>query len=213
MDLTLIIFAALALFLSYRLFNVLGTKGGHEPDEHDRPVLKPVGGRDEGGEVDNRPAEPVAPEKPLPVWAEPIAEVYPGFDAENFLEGAASAYEMVVQAYVDGDLSDVRSFIEPEVQKSFDVAIEGRNAAGQESTVVFVGVQKPQVVDVEKGEHEIRAELKFKSEQVRFVKDAEGNIVEGSETQVVDVVDRWVFARDVKSRDPNWTLVATQPSS
>ncbi|MEE4209529.1 MAG: Tim44/TimA family putative adaptor protein, partial [Parvularcula sp.] len=210
MDLTLIIFAALALFLSYRLFNVLGTKGGHEPDEHDRPILKPAGGRDEAFDAEAAGAETVDTRKPQPSWASPIVEHYPGFDADNFLEGAAQAYEMIVQAYVDGDLDNVRAYVDADVLKSFEVAIDGREHAGQESTVVFVGVKRPEVLGVETDEHHLRAELRFTSEQVRFVKDKDGGVIEGSETQVIDVEDRWVFERDIRSRDPNWTLVATQ---
>jgi predicted lipid-binding transport protein (Tim44 family) len=35
-------------------------------------------------------------------------------------------------------------------------------------------------------------------------------VVEGDAEQVLDVTDIWTFARNTRSRDPNWTLVATR---
>ncbi|MGH6878784.1 MAG: TIM44-like domain-containing protein, partial [Rhizomicrobium sp.] len=34
-------------------------------------------------------------------------------------------------------------------------------------------------------------------------------VIEGDPKTVRDVVDVWSFARDTRSSDPNWTLVAT----
>lgn len=213
MDLTLIIFAALALFLSYRLFNVLGTRGGHEPEEHDRPVLRPVGANDTGHDADEalqqRP-EPVTPQEELPAWAQTVRETAPRFEPKEFLEGAATAYEMVVQGFADGDLSSVRGFVDAEVLGSFEEAIAARVDAGQRVELTFVGIETPKVLSVERDADELRAEIEFRSEQVRAVRDAEGKVIEGSDEQVISVTDRWVFTRPVRSNDPNWTLVATQ---
>ncbi|MBI2977938.1 MAG: TIM44-like domain-containing protein, partial [Rhodospirillales bacterium] len=35
------------------------------------------------------------------------------------------------------------------------------------------------------------------------------DVVDGNPNAVIEVTDFWTFARDSKSRDPNWTLVAT----
>ncbi|MDP6773755.1 MAG: TIM44-like domain-containing protein [Rhodospirillales bacterium] len=35
-------------------------------------------------------------------------------------------------------------------------------------------------------------------------------MVEGDPNAIVEVTDFWTFSRDPKSRDPNWTLVATR---
>ncbi|NNU15597.1 Tim44 domain-containing protein [Parvularcula sp. ZS-1/3] len=209
MDLTLIIFAALALFLSYRLFNVLGTRGGHEPDEHERPVLRPVPSNDVDEERAPEEQATVTPREDLPAWAQTAREHIPDFEPKSFLEGASAAYEMIVEAYSAGDISDVRAFLDPEVAKSFEVAIDGRQQAGQSVELTFVGVEKPDVVSLEKSDEELRAEVAFKSEQVRAVLGADDEVVEGSREQVITVTDRWTFAKPARSNDPNWTLVAT----
>ena len=51
--------------------------------------------------------------------------------------------------------------------------------------------------------------VKFVSEQISAVYDASGAVVDGNPTQVTEVTDFWTFARDTRSADPNWALVAT----
>ena len=46
-------------------------------------------------------------------------------------------------------------------------------------------------------------------ELVNVVRDAAGAVVEGDPGHTAEVVDLWTFARNTRSRDPNWLLVAT----
>ena len=52
--------------------------------------------------------------------------------------------------------------------------------------------------------------VKFTSEQIDIVKDSEGRIIAGDPGETIEIVDIWTFARDTRSRDPNWQLVATR---
>ena len=51
--------------------------------------------------------------------------------------------------------------------------------------------------------------VQFKSEIVAVLKDKAGKLVEGNLSDTIEVVDIWTFARNLKAKDPNWTLVAT----
>ena len=51
--------------------------------------------------------------------------------------------------------------------------------------------------------------VKFVSEQISALYDPAGELVEGDPQAVADVTDFWTFARDTRSTDPNWILVAT----
>lgn len=51
--------------------------------------------------------------------------------------------------------------------------------------------------------------VKIVSEQVNVTRDSEGRIIEGDPSDVVRLTDIWTFARNTRSRDPNWALVAT----
>ena len=208
MDPSIFIFVALTLFLSYRLFTVLGTKGGHEPDESERPALAPVpserAARAEEA-PESAPARPVA----IPAWAEGIREDDPDFDPRSFTEGAKAAYEMIVTAYASGDLSEVSPYIDPAVRKAFEVAIDGRQQAGQSMEVEFVGVESAEVVRAERESAHHEVTVDFRSDQIRVTRDEAGDVIDGDPNRIDAVKDRWVFARPVTQTDPNWTLIAT----
>ena len=51
--------------------------------------------------------------------------------------------------------------------------------------------------------------VKFVSEQVNVTYDEEGRVVDGDPSEVETITDIWTFARNTRSRDPNWNLVAT----
>ncbi|MEM9837858.1 MAG: Tim44/TimA family putative adaptor protein [Pseudomonadota bacterium] len=177
------------------------------------PVLRPVPAGEAANDQAPTDIEPAARREPLPEWAEVIAEDYPGFEPKEFLQGAASAYEMIVEAYAIGDVQSIKGFVAKDVLESFQAGIEQRTASGHQMALTFVGVETPDVVRSERDGDNFEVELSFRSEQVRATKDAEGNVLDGSEETVITVVDRWVFERPVRSRDPNWTLVATQGSN
>lgn len=209
MDLGILIFVALTAFLSYRLFTVLGTKGGHEPEERDRPVLAPVPSERPREQPDAAAADEPVRAKPVPAWAQAIKEDDPDFDPAAFTEGAKAAYEMIVTAFAKGDLSEVSPYIDPSVRKAFEVAIDGRQGAGQSMEVEFVGIESATVVEAERESAHHEVTVDFRSDQIRVTRDSNGEVIDGDPNRIDAVKDRWTFSRPVTSGDPNWTLIGT----
>jgi predicted lipid-binding transport protein (Tim44 family) len=54
-----------------------------------------------------------------------------------------------------------------------------------------------------------RIGVRFSTEQVNVVRNRDGGVVDGDPGVAEDVIDIWTFERDVRSPDPNWTLVET----
>ena len=52
--------------------------------------------------------------------------------------------------------------------------------------------------------------VRFVGEQNYVVRNKVGEIVEGAPREVKKSRDIWTFARDTRSRDPNWKLIATE---
>ena len=52
--------------------------------------------------------------------------------------------------------------------------------------------------------------MRFATKLASVTRDPVGAVVDGSANAVADHIDLWTFARDVRSRDPNWMLTATQ---
>ena len=212
-DPTLIVFIGLAAFLTYRLISVLGTRGGHEPDESER--IHPMPTSERPSPVADEAPTPAHPEpsKPVPAWVSTVRSHYPSFNDLEFVKGAKSAYEMIVEAYAKGNLAPVRDYIDPAVEKTFQIAIDGRDHAGQKMEVTFVGIEKADVLSAaEKGKH-VEVTIAFQSDQIRLVRDANGDVIDGDPNRIDLVRDIWTFSRPIDSRDPNWTLTATDGSA
>jgi predicted lipid-binding transport protein (Tim44 family) len=45
---------------------------------------------------------------------------------------------------------------------------------------------------------------------VNVTRAADGQVVDGEPDHVVEKTDFWTFARNTRSQDPNWLLVATR---
>ncbi|NHK28104.1 Tim44 domain-containing protein [Parvularcula flava] len=209
MDLTTIIFAALAGFICYRLYTVLGTRGGHEPDEQEEP---PFAKQAEDVQA-TMPEEPVSRTENEPGWAEPIRDAWPDFRAGEFLYGAKSAYEMIVEAFAGDRLAEVKPYLDPGVYRAFEAAVKSRRDAGQTSELNFVGIENASFAGYNVENGMLRITVDFRSDQVRVLRDQNGEIIEGDPNRIDLVRDRWTFARPLKSRDPNWILVETGGSA
>lgn len=212
--LSLLVLAAIAIFLILRLRAVLGTREGFEKSPEVVKTSKSALSRNfeviEGGpDRDITDHVPEESESARALAAMKSAE--PSFAVGEFLTGARGAYEMILMAFERGDISEVRDFLSPEVAESFDEVIEARRAQGLEIEANFVGlndivVQEAQF-DATSREGEVT--VRFAAELTSVVRDSDGEIVEGSATEIKRQRDVWTFAREMGSRNPNWVLVAT----
>jgi predicted lipid-binding transport protein (Tim44 family) len=92
----------------------------------------------------------------------------------------------------------------------FRQAIKAREAAGQRLETTLVGLDAVDILEADLRDREAIVTLSFKSEQVNVVRDKDGEPVDGDPARVDKVTDIWTFSRNTRSRDPNWTLIATR---
>src|SRR5690606_25114777 len=138
-----------------------------------------------------------------------LAAADPGFGPKSFLEGAKAAYEMIVTAFAQGDRKTLRNLLDKEVYDGFERAIAEREAAGHTVDFTFVGLPKIEISGAELDKRNALMTIRFQAEVVSATRDSDGNLIEGNADQVRTIADEWTFARNPKSRDPNWKLVAT----
>lgn len=213
----LLILAGIALFLIFRLRSVLGTRDGFEkppiaPGEAARPsrdVRRNFEVIEGGADDDILDHVPDGSDAAKALGAMKLSE--PGFSVGEFLGGARGAYEMILMAFENGTLDELRDFLAPDVFDSFAEAIAAREAQGLSVEASFVGLREIELVgatlDRDTGEAELT--VKFVAELTSVVRNAEGDIVEGSPTEIKRQRDVWTFARRLGAPDPNWLLVAT----
>jgi predicted lipid-binding transport protein (Tim44 family) len=131
------------------------------------------------------------------------------FDVARFLEGAKSAYRMILEAYWKGDLETLRTHVEPHVYDAFSAAVEQRSNDGLTLDNRLVAIDDAVISEatLERGVAVIG--VRFEADIAAVTRNAEGQVVAGSMSDAVQTRDLWTFRRDTGSRDPNWLLVET----
>jgi len=212
----LIILFVIAAFVLFRLKSVIGTRTGYEapPDylSHD-PAAQAA--RPDSAEEAEDETDESGLGRPIPAGAKPalaaMRAAEPEFSLGVFLDGARGAYEMILMAYEAGDSDALRDLLEPDVYAAFEGVIAERAAAGLTVEARFIGVRdlrlESAAFDPANGEGELT--LRFVSELVTAVHDAEGRVVEGDPNEVRRQTDVWTFSRRMGGHDPNWLLSAT----
>ncbi|MEL6946042.1 MAG: Tim44/TimA family putative adaptor protein [Pseudomonadota bacterium] len=133
----------------------------------------------------------------------------PGFDPAQFLDGAKIAYEMIVTGFADGDKRSLKNLLSREVFENFEAVIDERKAAGEKVQTSFVGTEKASILAADVTRDEAQVTVRFTSQIISATLDENDTIIDGDPDEVAEIVDVWTFARPLKSRDPNWKLVAT----
>ena len=231
-----IVILAIAIAIFWKLGAVLGRRTGNE-----RPPLDPFGTRDQlektatrglpdptpvGGETAGSSSEPAPTIKSAPVWEgfapkdstaakglEKIATADRQFRADAFLEGAKTAYETIVTAFAKGDKQTLKPLLSREVFDGFAKAIDRHREAGQTLETSFVGIDKSEIVGADLQGRRATVTVRFSSEIISSTRNSAGEILEGDPKKIREVTDVWTFERDVQSKDPNWTLVATETTA
>ncbi|ESW90834.1 calcium-binding protein [Mesorhizobium sp. LSJC269B00] len=227
-DFGTIFFLIAAVVIFFQLRNVLGRRTGSE-----RPPFDPYTASRTEKDATQKPENVVSlPRKRMP--GETAAETYaaidafakpdtdlnkglraikdndPSFDPKVFVDGAKMAYEMIVMAYADGDRKTLKNLLSREVFDGFVAAIGDREAKAEKIQSSFVGIDKADIVSAEMKGSEAHITLRIVSELISATRDKAGAVIDGDPETVAEVKDVWTFARDTRSRDPNWKLVATE---
>lgn len=226
-DLPTVIFALVALFVAWKLRSVLGVRQDSErPGDLLAPLRRvPSAPNPPAARPDTAPPAPGS-QSPADRWkgvAGPDPAVWSGLDAiagadrgfapEFFLSGARVAYDMVVHAFAAGDSATLRNLMAPEAFANFDNAIRARAAAGQTMSTTVVSIDDATIVGAQLLGSTAQLRVRFAAKLVSATRDAQGSVVDGSPSAVADHIDLWTFARDIRSRDPNWQLTGTESES
>ena len=211
----IVILALVALFIGFRLYSVLGERSGHE-----QPILKPadpdVDARVEAKPTP-RPAGAVSPIDDdnlayLPTAGPGVRALLaadPTFDVARFLEGAKSAYRLILEAFWKGDLPAMRPFVDDHVYETFTAAVEQRSKDGLVLDNRVVAIDEALIAGAEMERSVALVTVRFEADMAAVTRNSAGEVVAGSLSDAVQTRDRWTFRRDVATRDPNWLLVET----
>ncbi|MDK1376017.1 MULTISPECIES: Tim44/TimA family putative adaptor protein [unclassified Sinorhizobium] len=218
--------AAVVIFLQLR--SVLGRRTGNERQPFDpyspREMSKGPESADNGKVVQLPRRESAAEDEsryaaidtfakagtPLNGQLRALSDADRSFSPEDFVNGAKMAYEMIVMAFADGDRKTLKGLLSREVYEGFDSAIAEREAKGEVVKSTFVGIEKADITHAEIKDNEENITVRIISQLISATYDKQGKLIDGDADSVAEVNDLWTFSRDIRSRDPNWKLIATE---
>ena len=209
----LVLFGMIAAFLVLRLRSILGRRTGFErptqpaprPDLRQGPIIE---GRAE-------PAQPV-PARPLPDPASPVGqtlahmrEIDRAFDPQRFLEGAESAFHLIVANFAAGDRARLRPLLTEETFAAFEGAITARETAGETQRAEIRAINAATIDEAKLLGTLASITVRFVSDQISLTTGQNGQVVTGTDA-VTEIVDLWTFERQLDAPGPAWRLSSTR---
>lgn len=213
----LIFFVVVAGFFAYKLWTVLGRTNGDEKsraaeiisitEKKQQPKEKPVSIKS----VATKKADVIEEDYPQEFKAEfeEIKKIDPSFSLENFLKGAELTFETVIEAYSKGKKNRLKFLLNDEIYSDFAADIDKYAANSQTAKATLVSLDEPEIVHVDLNGKIAHITLEFASEQINYVEDEDGEVVEGSKSRIERATDIWTFERNLSSAKPQWLVVST----
>ena len=178
---------------------------GQERGSYDGPVVldgKPGDAGQGTGRSHLRPAF----EGPAAAGLEAIAAVDKGFEPNQFLEGARSAYSMIVQGYASGDKDALKRLLASNVYDRYASAIDERAERKETVKTEIERISSVEIIEATLEKMIARVKVCFQAEIATETLDNYGHPVSGDLGQLANVRENWVFERDTSDVDPNWVL-------
>ena len=184
----IILLAMIAGFIFLRLRGILGKKSGFEEDvtqsfPHEFPNANTI--------------------------KKTNFEVFDDKAKSEFLSGAKIAYENIITDFSKGNLKNIKRILEKKVFKQFEEAISEREKQGNISETTFIGINSAEIKQHDRNGNFLEVTVDFVSEIISCVKDKNLKIISGDPEKVKKVYDTWKFSKNLKSNDPNWSLIET----
>ena len=185
----IILLAMIAGFIFLRLRGILGKRTGFEgkPPSQFEEILNNVQNQNKVLFKDN--------------FDEPAQQ--------EFLKGAKIAYETIITDFSDNDnkLTTSKSLLSKKIFDQFNDALKERNSKGHYAEITFIGINSAEIKEHKKISNSLNVTVNFIAEVITTIKDRDKKIISGNPEKIKKIYDTWVFAKDIRSTNPNWQLV------
>ena len=125
-----------------------------------------------------------------------ILELDKNFDFNAFIQGAQKAFKLIVEAFYNKKIDEVKHLISAEVYGNFKKAINIENNEKKSFNVISVNSS---ILKINVIENTAKIKVKFFSKQ----KEKSDNTIKESE----NVEDIWTFEKDMNTNSLVWKLV------
>ena len=200
----ILIFAVIAVLLVLRLRSVLGQKTGYEDQSRGKETAE----RFEQKPIPIRPDVQDAANDGHGMDALRRAE--PSFSEAQFLDGARAAFGIILSAYAEGDIAQLKRLLSYDLLQSFTQSIQQRASDGEALSITIEDISHVSILNAQVFDNIASVTVDFHSSQTRMITDEGGNVIEDEGTGKLELVDIWTFERDLTLSDPNWKLAETE---
>ncbi len=204
----LILYAVLALIVGAMLFSVLGKNIGESFDTPLDPqdALKKLSAEQKSL---NQPEQKF--EGPAAEGLKAIYAADPNFNAEKFIDGAKTAYGMILEAFADGDKETLEDLLNDEVRETYFAAIDDRIAKNISQTTDLARLISAEIIGASREAKTGKIDVLYTAELATALLDASGEIISGDLDVLSRVAEVWTYERKLGSKNPNWVLCCVKP--
>jgi predicted lipid-binding transport protein (Tim44 family) len=200
----IIIFAVIAVLLVLRLRSVLGQRTGYE----DSKRAKETSDSFEDNPVQLHPRQNNSINDGHGIEA--LKRADRSFSEQQFMDGAQMAFGMILTAYAEGDLAQLKRLLGYDLLQSFTQSIQQRARDKETLVINLEKIKQASIIDAKVFDNVASVTVEFRSVQTRTITDDDGNVIDDEDTGTLDLVDIWTFERDLTLDDPNWKLAETE---
>jgi len=193
----ILILAIIAGIVLLRLRSVLGRRTGHEKtDKTSYNYETPQTSKEE---------------KIIPIEPKTSSSAREDgwFNNDDFLRGAANAYETIVTNFENGNKDALKPLLSDDVLNSFSSVIDERNSKNETVEFNFIGIEKSEIVHKDLKKNPMEVTVRFISEMITCIKNNKEEVISGSLNQVQKITDVWTFEKLKDKKSSNWLLTAT----
>ena len=218
----IIVLAAVAFFLFWRLRSVLGSRQGFErlnKDVNEKTKSSKIKENSDdkivyikSTNIDEEIADYVDENSEQFKTLSELKKLEDGWQVSHFVSGAKLAYEEILMAFENGDLNKIEKLSSKDVYTAFKEVIDDRNQKGLQVEAIFGGVRDIRIKDVKLNKKNLEANITmvFQCDITYSIKDKNNKIIEGGPDKVKKQKDVWTFTRKMNSDIPNWYLTKTE---
>jgi predicted lipid-binding transport protein (Tim44 family) len=134
----------------------------------------------------------------------------PSFSEAQFLDGAKAAFGIILSAYAEGDIAQLKRLLSYDLLQSFTQSIQQRASDGEALSITIEDISHVSILNAQVFDNIASVTVDFHSTQTRMITDEGGNVIEDEGTGKLELVDIWTFERDLTLSDPNWKLAETE---
>ena len=143
-----------------------------------------------------------------------ILKIDSSFNTSEFISGAKKAFEFILGQYSQNNLKSLENLLSKNMFDVFQTQIKLREKKAESLEITVISVKSPKILNakIEKKSSALIT-LLFDSEQIQITKDKEGNVTDGDSNQILSIKENWTFSKNLKTKDPNWTLEKIEESN